>query len=116
MSPHALTNTTSFFSMTLLRTDDVIFEITGAVGFRPQTDAAVDRWAQNRVVLRKKVRIGRRIVATGTRLTPERVLERKRSIEKRLQTRIVDLEFQFVPGRTIEHKRLRSIAEPHVAS
>ena len=60
----------------LLRAHDVVLEIAGAVGLRPEADLAGHRRAEHRVVCRKQVRI-RRASPARDGLAAERVFERR---------------------------------------
>src|SRR4051812_49991787 len=57
--PRAMTSAMSVFSMTLLGSDRVVLEVTGAVGFRPQADVAAHWRAEERGVFWGEIRIRR---------------------------------------------------------
>src|SRR5262245_31998087 len=88
----------------LLWTDEVILEVTRAVGLGPETDTTFDRRPQHRVVLGNEIRVGRRAVAAGAGLAPERVLHRQLAVEPRLEVGAVDGHLQLVPRAAIEHE------------
>ena len=73
--------------LALLRADDEILEVAGAVGLRPQPDSARHRRAQHRVVVREQIGIRRRVVPSRPGRAAERVLERQAAVEPRLEAR-----------------------------
>src|SRR5262245_4147035 len=84
------------------RDDDVVLEIAGAVGLRPQADAPGQRRPQDRVLLRVEVGGGRRTVASRPGSAPQRVLQGQLAVEGRLERRTLDAQAQLVPARAVE--------------
>src|SRR5262245_56155778 len=67
------------------RADDEVFEVTRAVGLRPEPHLAGDRRLQHRVVGGEEIRVRRRATAAGAGLGPERVLEGELVVDPRLE-------------------------------
>src|SRR5262245_29785916 len=88
------TRTLSTFS-TFFGSNDVVLEVTGAVGLGPQTDATLDRRTQDRVVLGEQIRIRRSAVAARARRAAERVCERELAVEPRLEVGAVHRHLQL---------------------
>src|SRR5436305_1814924 len=93
----------------LLRADNVVFEITGGVGLRPQPDFAIHRRLQHRVVLHEQIRTRWRAVAPRPWRTAEDVGQDLRAVERAGDVRAVDIEAQFVPLLAIA-RRLQQVA------
>src|SRR5262245_49356219 len=88
---------------------NVILEIACAVRFSPQTDFPRDRWAKDRIVCRKQIRI--RCTASRLWIGTESVFDCQRPIEISLQVGAVHRQFQLMPCITINVERLITVAE-----
>src|SRR5262249_40844459 len=80
----------------LLRGDDVVFEVTGAVGLRPQPHSAVDGRLDHGVVLREQIGVRRRPVSSRLGRGAEHVGEHLRAVERAGDVCAVDVEPQLV--------------------
>src|SRR5215210_4914234 len=87
----------------LLRADDVVLEITRAVGLGPEPDLPGNRRTQHGVVGWKQIGIRWRAVPPRPGFAPERVFECEAAVDPRLEVRPVDRHLQLVPGTAIEH-------------
>src|SRR5258708_2115644 len=97
----------------LLRTNYVILEITGAVCFRPEADLSGDRRAEHWIVGQKQIRIGR--TSSRDRLRAQCVFQRRLIVEPRFYACSIGNQLQLMPGGAVEHEWLVAIAEFHVS-
>src|SRR3954466_8399249 len=91
----------------------IVLEVAGAVGLRPKPHLAGHGWTQNRIVRGIQIRV-RRTASSGNRLAAQRILERERAIDPGFKIGARNRQLQLVPGVTVQHERLRAIAELNV--
>src|SRR3954464_9683178 len=99
--PRATATAMSVLSMTLLGSDRVILEVTGAVCLRPQADVAGYGRAQHRVVFGEEVGIRRGAVASRAGRGAERVFDAQLSVDRNFDVRTVHIQLQLVVGGAI---------------